>query len=582
MNPTDIDGDTYVVLVAGEHFNAVKHLGGHASIVPIGQAYNTLRKYIPRERIIVIAQTQECLHWHLQDVSEKVKGITDPKRVEVQSAMWEEKKKTFLRHLTPLLEEGGADYEGENVNPETFLHVLGGLQSEKYPRVVKYVPGRTKVFVSMFGHGSWSGKHDNHYFWMPYPSPTVYDLLTKAGRPKLKTDPANATTVSTAGVTIDADLRETAVVSSDPCTPPTPVDGSAKPESESYPPGIAEAIDHPVFASINAYIPSATSAPAIEATGADFTDSLQPFRIMMHKRNAKQPSLSDDELNRNDSTALHWQFFFMQLREVFTNKNIDPKSIFIFQHSCGSGGMWKWLSDQNTSAEYHKAYQVKDWPLYVFYTSEPETSSVGSVWKHFFDQLSALLIEASKETKIEDAVKARNEAYLSQQRAPPVQVGGTPLADILASSGASEASEALSRPGSEVCYSSRKNSDDTGFFDKVLSHLRLGAAEDNTDVGDGKLPTIDEFYDSVSKGYYKGEKTLCEVNFNMSHEERASFGYQRFGVLGRAFGNPFDRGQADTSGDKTCATTATAHCELANMSIIEYLLSRYGDTNSIV
>ena len=42
---------------------------------------------------------------------------------------------------------------------------------------------KTKVFLSLFGHGNWSAEHDNHYFFMPYPIETVLQGLMLTERP---------------------------------------------------------------------------------------------------------------------------------------------------------------------------------------------------------------------------------------------------------------------------------------------------------------------------------------------------------------------------------------------------------------
>ena len=175
--------DLWVVLVAGEHHSVSKALGGHSSITSIGDAYNTLRRHIPRNRIIVIAQLNECRLWHDQPFEEKVKDVKDAESAERQRPMWAEKKVSFWKYLGQLIEEGGADYDGADVNPDSVLRVILGERSAKYPKVVEYEEGRTKLFFSLFGHGSWSGRNDNHYFYMPYPSDTVLQSLQLTIRP---------------------------------------------------------------------------------------------------------------------------------------------------------------------------------------------------------------------------------------------------------------------------------------------------------------------------------------------------------------------------------------------------------------
>jgi hypothetical protein len=170
------------VLVAGEHHTVSKSLGGHASITSIGDAFNILRLRLPRDRIIVIAQLEECRKWHDQDFEHKVKDVKDSKSAERQRPMWEEKKESFQKHLGGLMSDGGADYDEAMVNPDTVLRVILGEKSDKYPKVIEYEEGKTKVFFSLFGHGSWNGKDECHYFYMPYPSDPILRSLLQTMR----------------------------------------------------------------------------------------------------------------------------------------------------------------------------------------------------------------------------------------------------------------------------------------------------------------------------------------------------------------------------------------------------------------
>lgn len=174
--------DTWAVLVAGEHHTVSKSLGGHASITSIGDAFDILRLRLPRDRIIVIAQLEECRIWHDLDFEHKVKDVKDFDSAERQRPMWEEKKESFQKHLGGLMSDGGADYDGAMVNPDTVLRVILGEKSDKYPKVIEYQEGKTKVFFSLFGHGSWNGKDENHYFYFPYPSDPILRSLSQTAR----------------------------------------------------------------------------------------------------------------------------------------------------------------------------------------------------------------------------------------------------------------------------------------------------------------------------------------------------------------------------------------------------------------
>ena len=138
----------WIILVSGEvPFATCK--GAHTSIIPIGRAYSFFRSFLPRDRIIVIASLKECLDWHELSSEIKVEGITDPTRKETLTNMWQRKKIEFFQSLNQLISEGGADYDGLDVNIDTLLTVIRGVATEKCPKVVDH-SNPSKVFLSIF------------------------------------------------------------------------------------------------------------------------------------------------------------------------------------------------------------------------------------------------------------------------------------------------------------------------------------------------------------------------------------------------------------------------------------------------
>lgn len=100
------DRDLWAVLVAGEHHTVSKSLGSHASLNSIGDAYNALRQYLPRERIIVIAQVDECRLWHELPFESKIGDAekVDESRLQQKKNMWGDKKAEFYVHLSKMIE----------------------------------------------------------------------------------------------------------------------------------------------------------------------------------------------------------------------------------------------------------------------------------------------------------------------------------------------------------------------------------------------------------------------------------------------------------------------------------------------
>lgn len=97
-----------------------KYLGGHCSLTNIGQIYAHLLSVIPRERIIVLAQLKETLQW-LREASASDEACQRMAgRASLRSLM-ESKIHITQSACADLLARGGADYDGEDVNPSTFL-----------------------------------------------------------------------------------------------------------------------------------------------------------------------------------------------------------------------------------------------------------------------------------------------------------------------------------------------------------------------------------------------------------------------------------------------------------------------------
>jgi hypothetical protein len=609
LTSIEYDENSWVILVGGEHYGSLGHFGGHTSIIPVGVAYSIVRKYVPRERIIVIAQVTECHQWHEQDISAKVAGITDPTRIAKQSEMWEEKKQSFLRFLGPIIEEGGADYDGNMVNFETLFHVLLGERSPQYNKVIEYNPnGKTKVFLSMFGHGSWMGNKDNHFFYFPYPSPTLYNLMQQATRPDFYFPRKSLN---------NADHTEIDIIRNGNVISTTYVESTLSDKDHefySYPSGLNipiqldDRILQKIYGSINEYLPLnestlnlnsldstitttevtkviesiVQSASTHPHTGDGNKSSLKPFRIWFdhprYKDSKPHEAIKNDEkLNRDDATLLHWQFFFRCLDLLFNTNRLKPSMLFIFQQSCGSGGMWQFMNNER----YKYFYQVHKWPLYVVYTAEPETSAVGSVWNVFFNMLSHVIDdtilahthESEAHTNDSTSLHHEDDGSGSRTRQRPTQywlrssttikksrslsvltsrsdsgkfdidaihkINSIPIEPVPSLFLRSSESTAYFSPRksrddnlpepttfAEICASISRSNDSTAYAADSMPTLTL-------------IPTLTEFFNAVCESYYKHESTLVHVNFRMTDEERKHYGYQRFGVLGYRSGNDF-------------------------------------------
>ena len=94
----------------------------HTSLIFIGHAYGQLRHAgVPRSQIIVIAQLQDYLTFLTLGADGKL-GAGMP------SAAFQFQKRQVEQSCALLMAEGGAHYDGEDVNPSTFMDVLLGQQ----------------------------------------------------------------------------------------------------------------------------------------------------------------------------------------------------------------------------------------------------------------------------------------------------------------------------------------------------------------------------------------------------------------------------------------------------------------------
>ncbi|CAB9503632.1 expressed unknown protein [Seminavis robusta] len=187
-------GESYFVLIGGESCKAQgspirsERDSQHTSVPFIGDAYKSLRMAgIPRDRIITICQLQDYRTTLIMGAEGDLvssKGVS-PRFYRKQL------EETDL-HCQLLLDEGGADYDFEMVNPATVWSVLSGEASRKCPKVVP-LNYCSALFFAVYSHGDshaadasamMGGKTENHHLnaeWFahfPYRYPSKrHDLL---------------------------------------------------------------------------------------------------------------------------------------------------------------------------------------------------------------------------------------------------------------------------------------------------------------------------------------------------------------------------------------------------------------------
>eukprot|EP01062_Namystynia_karyoxenos_P020019 TRINITY_DN17574_c0_g1_i1.p1 TRINITY_DN17574_c0_g1~~TRINITY_DN17574_c0_g1_i1.p1 ORF type:complete len:541 (+),score=104.58 TRINITY_DN17574_c0_g1_i1:67-1623(+) len=132
--PRGADGE-WLVIVGGETRSAMlpdrkgvrpgKYLGGHPSIEVVGNAYSRLKPIYGRDHIIVIMQLRETLEW----LAEASRSEEDCARLTGRASSMDAlrgKLERVREACGELIADGGADYDGEDVNSHTVLSVLKG------------------------------------------------------------------------------------------------------------------------------------------------------------------------------------------------------------------------------------------------------------------------------------------------------------------------------------------------------------------------------------------------------------------------------------------------------------------------
>mmetsp|Transcript_90052 Transcript_90052/g.156040 ORF Transcript_90052/g.156040 Transcript_90052/m.156040 type:complete len:478 (-) Transcript_90052:53-1486(-) len=190
-------GDAWLVLVGGEHGGIMREdpkrtrpgpfLAGHCSMQWVGKAYDRLINFFGRERTIVIAQLAETLSWlreasASEDAAQRLAGRSSLLQ------MLRTRLAEIEHDCARLISEGGADYDGAEVNAATVLRVLRGDIRSGGRVVPQSGVGSIVVIFISHGHAHPAGvglKHHEWYLHFPHPVPDeedhLYDVVSHSG-----------------------------------------------------------------------------------------------------------------------------------------------------------------------------------------------------------------------------------------------------------------------------------------------------------------------------------------------------------------------------------------------------------------
>ena len=125
----------------------------HTSLSFVGKAYAQLRAAgVPRSRIITIVQLQDTLRvLHM--------GVTGEIQTGIPPAYYQEQKANTEAACRRMIDEGGADYDYDAVNPETVWNVLTGGEGARAGKVIPAEDSDSPIFFAIYSHGDSHSAH---------------------------------------------------------------------------------------------------------------------------------------------------------------------------------------------------------------------------------------------------------------------------------------------------------------------------------------------------------------------------------------------------------------------------------------
>ncbi|CAE8589593.1 unnamed protein product, partial [Polarella glacialis] len=407
-SPDSPAASAWLVLVGGEYGGAMvpdllrtrpgKYLGGHCSLQTIGRTYERLLPWFGPEKIIVIAQLRETLEW-LEDVGsskERCKEVTGKDNVEFLETMRRRLEET-RRDCRVLLENGGADYDGRDVNVLTVLKVLKGeavrrlesplektrSEDESYrrqwrnsldeeKRFGKVIPKDADAVSSIllllnthgYMHPAGAGDWDEFYCHLPYPCPEeglpLYSVVATTGF--VEEEPLSPSAENQVPSELPEEFRSPSIL----------VD-STEPDGILICDGTGQ-------------VTVANSAP----------DSCSCPEQNEHPTAGQQPQVPADSSKRRRLGPLDWgaekfrfRLYSQQLFQVIhdltartSSSNSPPQLLLLFQF-CFSGGFANFL----TLKSYKRYFATPLWPVYAMVTSDRYEPALGVFAPLWVDQL---------------------------------------------------------------------------------------------------------------------------------------------------------------------------------------------------
>ena len=175
------------------------------------------------------------------------------------------------------------------------------------------------------------------------------------------------------------------------------------------------------------------------------------------------------------------------------------------------------------------------WPIFVGYTSEPETSAVGASWGVFFGLLAQILNTPCVTNSNDDDDDA-DVTSLAADSTTAVTADVTAMTDVINIATTTTATVTADDTTTDTIAAAAVTIADDATV-TIADDAAAGTAKTSSSIDIlSQSLSISDFYALVTQQYYKVEPFVHHVNIQLSEEERISQSFVKFGVLGTAYG----------------------------------------------
>eukprot|EP01060_Flectonema_neradi_P013428 TRINITY_DN2018_c0_g1_i1.p1 TRINITY_DN2018_c0_g1~~TRINITY_DN2018_c0_g1_i1.p1 ORF type:complete len:459 (+),score=29.78 TRINITY_DN2018_c0_g1_i1:88-1377(+) len=342
----------------------------------LGTVYSSLVESMGKDRVIVVAGLQYVLDWldeaakighppceeHQIEQCIAYTRVGDPAKLEEQKQLYKSRAEMVRTSCRELLENGGADYDGERVSPDIVLSILSGRRTSRQSETDRVIPqtGVDSVFV-------WLTTHGGHH------SVAVGVSEWRQGDPEYP-----KTSTNKVPVRIETNIR--------PCD----LCGNPHIKDEQYDHEHSSLRTREWFMLMPRRSADPSSYGHVTHAGRDM--DVNP--------------VTENAGGMSPLTCIYWQ----QVVSAIAPGCQSGRKIVMLYQFCTSGGHCKWLSH----TPYQKHYLVNKWPVFQMATSREQQFSLGATFTNIY--MSCVAEGLLTDQTLDEAFKKAEQRYWEQHK----------------------------------------------------------------------------------------------------------------------------------------------------------------------